>query len=92
MDKPENTFIINIIIIISSEFSILHVDTYVKILILNYLLSIKFHGIMVKIPDFLFGALSLSLNGTFFCESITRCASCTYIRRLRRRLDRLVYL
>ena len=52
--------------IISSEFSVLNVDTYVKILILNYLFSIKFHGVMVNIPDFLFGALSLSLDETYF--------------------------
>ena len=35
-------------------------------MILNYLFSIKFHGVMVKIPDFLFGALSLSLDETYF--------------------------
>ena len=44
---------------------------------------------MINIPDFLFGAPSLSLKEIYFCEFITRCASCTYSRRLR--LDPLVH-
>ena len=36
------------------------------ILNLNYLFSIKFHGVMVNIQDFLFGAPILSLDETYF--------------------------
>ena len=33
---------------------------------LYYLFSIRFHGVMVNIPDFLFGAPSSSLGETYF--------------------------
>ena len=32
----------------------------------NYLFSIRFHGVMVNIPDFLSGAPSSSLGETYF--------------------------